>query len=111
MCIRDRGAGQDVDDGRLVAALQGHVEAGHDGEVEADVKLVAVAKVGQQIFGPLVGLGDEDATGVLLVQQTAHRLQEDVGLRQILAVGALALIEIGYEMCIRDRAMAVPKGS
>jgi len=91
-------AGQNVDDWRLVAALQSHEESRHDWEVETYVKLIAIAEVRQQILRPLIGLGDQDSVGILLVDQAAHLLEEFVRFGQILAIGPLALIEIGHSV-------------
>src|SRR6266849_6808573 len=76
-----------------VAVAQVH--AGHEREVEGHVELVAIPEIGADVGGPLVGLGQENAPLVLGVDVTADLPQELVGLRQVLAVGPLALDEIG----------------
>jgi hypothetical protein len=75
--------------------MHAHVEAGHHREVEGHVALVAVAEVGHQILGPLVGLGEKHPAGILLVHVAAQLLEELVGAGQVLAVGALLLVEVG----------------
>ena len=40
----------------------------HKGEMERHVKFVALAKVGAQIGGPLVSLGQKHLAGIKLVQ-------------------------------------------
>ena len=56
---------------------------------------VAVAEVRGGVLRPLVGLGEQHAPGVLGVDVGAQSLQHGVGLGQVLAVRALALVEIG----------------
>jgi hypothetical protein len=67
------------------------------GKVEANLEfwIFFGAEVGQQIFRPLVGLGDEDAAGIFGIHHAAHFLQEGVGFGQIFAVGAFALVQVG----------------
>ncbi len=88
---------QDVHDGKAVLHLDGHEQARHDREVEAHVALVAVAaaEVGDGILRPLVGLGQQHAVFVLAVQVAAQLLEEDVRLGQVLATGAVALVQVG----------------
>ena len=91
--LRDRVAG---------LAADGHEDAGHDREVEAHVALVAagleVAEVVDDVGRPLVGLGEQDLAGVLLVDEPPDLPQELVGLLEVLAVGALALVEVGHRV-------------
>ncbi len=88
----------EIGEARLPA--YGHEDAGHHGEVEAHVALVAagleVTEVVHDVGGPLVGLGQQDLAGVLLVDVAAHLPKELVGLGQVLAVGARALVEVGH---------------
>ena len=90
-----RGVHEDVGDRAPVPVAHGQEHAGHQREVEGHVELVAVAEVGADVGGPLVGLGEENAPLVLAVDRGADLPQEGVGLGQVLAVGALALDEIG----------------
>jgi hypothetical protein len=90
-----RGLLEDVDDGEAVLLADPHEQPRHQREVEVHVALVAVAEVGGGVLGPLVGLGEEHAAGPLLVEVAAELLEVVVGLRQVLAVGALALVEVG----------------
>jgi hypothetical protein len=64
--------------------------------VEVHVALVAVAEVGGGVLGPLVRLGQQHAILVARVDVGAQLLQEGVRLRQVLAVRALALVEVGH---------------
>ena len=89
-----RRLGQDVDDGVAVLHAQGHEHARHEREVEGHVALVAVAEVGHRELRPLVGLGQQHAVGEALVDMAAQSLQEGVRLGQVLAAGALALVEV-----------------
>ncbi len=93
---------EDVDDGVAVLHLDRHEQARHQREVERHVALVAVAEVLARVLGPLVGLGQEHAVGVVLVGVRAQLLQEPVGLGQVLAAGAVALVEV------RDGVQAQP---
>ena len=73
-----------------------HEHARHHGEVEGHVALVALAEVLDDVLGPLIGLGQQDAVGVLRVDGGAHLLEEVMGLGQVLAVGALTLEEVRH---------------
>ncbi len=88
----------DVDDRGPLLGLQRHVEARHHREVEVHVALVAVAEVGGSVLGPLVRLGEEHPVLVPLVDVAAQRLQVLVGLREVLAVRALTLVEVGHRV-------------
>ncbi len=81
--------------GKAVFHVRRHEEARHQREVEGHVALVAVTEIGRGVLGPLVGLGEEHAVGIVGVDVPAEGLQEGVGLGQVLAVRALALVQIG----------------
>jgi hypothetical protein len=68
---------------------------GMRGKVEGHVELVAVAEVGTHLGRPLVRLGEEDTALVAIVDLAPDLAEERVGLGQALAVGAVALEEIG----------------
>ncbi len=53
------------------------------------------AEVGDGVLRPLVGLGEQDAIFVLAVEVAAQFLEESVRLRQVLAAGAVALVQVG----------------
>ena len=57
-----------------------------------------VAEVGDGVLRPLVGLRQQHAVLVLGVQPAAQLPQEVVGLGQVLAAGALALVEVGHRV-------------
>ena len=57
--------------------------------------LVAAAEVVDDVLRPLVRFGQEDAVGEPRVDFLAHPLQVLVGLRQVLAIRAVVLEEIG----------------
>ena len=59
-----RRLGHDVGDRQAIFLAQGHVDARHQGEVEGHVALVAIAKVGAHVGGPLVGFGQDEAVGI-----------------------------------------------
>ena len=81
---------------------RGHEDARHQREVEAHVALVAadlgIAEVVDDVGRPLVRLGQQDPAGVLVVDDLAAALEEGVGLRQVLAVGALPDVEVGHRV-------------
>ena len=58
--------------------------------------LVAVAEVLDDVGRPLVGLGEQDAVGVLGVDGRPDPAEEVVRLGEVLAVGALPLVEVGH---------------
>ncbi len=91
-----RGLLEDVDDREPVLHLQRHEEPRHDREVEGHVALVAFAEVGDGILGPLIRLGEQHPPRILLVHPAAQFPQKGVRFREILAVGALALVEVGH---------------
>ena len=94
-----RGLGgllQDVHDRRAVLQAQRHEQPRHHREVEVHVALVAVAEVRRRVLGPLVGLGQQHAVRVAGVHVLAQPLEDLVGLGQVLAVGALALVEVRH---------------
>ncbi len=84
---RDRGG---------LLAPQAHEHARHQREVEAHVALVAVAEVLDDVLGPLVGLGQQHLAGELVVDLLAEPAQVVVGLRQVLAVGAVAFEQVRH---------------
>ena len=88
--------GQDLGDGVALLAAHGHEHAGHQREVEAHVALVAVAEVVDDVGRPLVGLGQQHPARELGVDLLAQPAQVLVGLGQVLAVGAVALEEVGH---------------
>ncbi len=95
--LRDaRGLFQNVDEGEAVLHPQGHVQPGHDGEVEGHVAFVPVAEVVHRVLRPLVGLGQEHAAFIVGVHVAAQLLEKVVGLGEVLAVGALPLEEVGH---------------
>ena len=86
---------EDVGDGAAVGVANGQEHARHEGKVEGHVELVAVAEVGTHLGRPLVRLGEEDTALVVIVDLAPDLAEERVGLGQVLAVGAVALEEIG----------------
>ncbi len=90
-----RGLVQDVHDGKAVLHLHGHEHARHEREVEGHVTGLALAEIGDRVLWPLIGLGQEHLVLVSPVHVRPKLLQVLVGLGQVLAVGALALEEVG----------------
>ena len=87
---------QDVDDRETVLHPDGHEEPGHEREVERHVALVAVAEIGDRVFGPLVSLRQQHPAGVVLVEMRSQLAQEGVRLGQVLAVRPLAFVEVWH---------------
>ena len=69
---------------------------GMSGKWKAHVALVAVAEVVDDVGRPLVGLGEEHLAREGGVDLLAQALEVLVGLRKVLAVGAVALEEVGH---------------
>ena len=94
-----RCLGEDVDDRLAILHLQSHVQPGHHGEVERRVALGApggdVAEVGHRVLGPLVRFGEQHAAREALVDVGPHPGEVLVGLGEVLAVGAVALEQVG----------------
>ena len=63
--------------------------------MEGHVALVAVAEVGADVGGPLVGFGEDEAVGVAVVDGGADGADDVVSLGEALAGGAVALDEVG----------------
>ena len=89
---------EDLDDRQRVLAAHRHEHARHDREVERHVALVAVAEVLDDVVGPLVRLGEQDAVRVARVDLGAHALQEGVRLGQVLAVRPVALVQVRHRV-------------
>ena len=89
---------EDLEDRRRVLAAERHEHARHDREVERHVALVAVAEVLDDVVRPLVRLGEQHAVGVARVDLRAHALQVLVRLGQVLAVRAVALVEVRHRV-------------
>ena len=60
--------------------------------------LVAVAEVLDDVLGPLVRLGEQHAVRVVRVDLGTHASQVLVGLGQVLAVRAVALVEVRHRV-------------
>jgi len=89
------GLAQDVDDGLRRFLADSHEDARHHREVESHLAFVAVAEVLDDLVGHLVGLGEEETTGVLFVEKLAHALDEFVRFRQVFAVRSFSLVQVG----------------
>ena len=97
-----RGLLQDLDDRMSLLLGHGHVHARHQREVIGDMALVPIAEIIAHILGPLVGLGEEHAVLVVLVDNSTHLLDDGMCLGQVLVTGAVADAQIG------DRIEAQP---
>ena len=63
--------------------------------MEGHVALVAVAEVGTNVGGPLIGFGEDEAVGVVGVDGGADGLDDVVGFGEALASSSVTLDEIG----------------
>ncbi len=94
---KSRGALQDLGDGVALLPSQPHEDPGHEREVKAHVAFGALLgpEIVDHVLGPLVGLGQEHAAAAVLAVDGRPQLgDEGVGLRQVLAVGAIAGVEV-----------------
>ena len=85
----------DIDDGDPILEPEPHENPRHQREVKRHVAFVAVAEIGADIGRPLVGFGQNHPVGVLGVHLAPDRLDQRVGLRQVLAIRPVALDEVG----------------
>ncbi len=86
----------DVGDGKAVFLRDRHVHARHQREVERHVAFVAIAEIFLRVLGPLIGLGQQQASRVLGIDHRADALEHLVGLGQVLVVGAFALDQVRH---------------
>ncbi len=84
----------DVGDGQPVFLPECHVDARHEREVKGHVALVTIAEVGPHIRRPLIGLGQDETIRIVGIDGRADFLDDDVGLGQVLATGAIAFAKI-----------------
>ena len=95
-----RRLAHDVGDRVPVFLGDRHIHARHQREVERHVAFVAalgqIAEIGQHVFRPLVGFGQQHAVGIAFIHGGADLLQDVVGLAEVLVVGALALDQVGH---------------
>ncbi len=86
---------EDIQDRKAVLHVDAHEQPRHDRKMERRVALVAVAEIRDGVLRPLVGFGQQHPSGKSLVDVLPELFQKRVRLRQIFAVGAFALVEIG----------------
>ena len=91
-----RRLADDVGDRVAVLAREAHEDARHQREVERHVAFVSFAEIGARVLGPLIGLRQQHAVRIALVDLRPEPLQDLVGLGQVLVVGPVALDEIGH---------------
>ena len=85
---------EDVDDRKPVLHLQRHEHARHERKVEVHVRFVALAKVSDRIFRPLIGLREQHAVGKFCIDMCAQLAEIVMGLRQIFAACTFAFVKI-----------------
>ena len=88
----------DVGDREAVLARQRHVHARHQREMERHVAFVALAEIVLGVLRPLVGLGEQHAARIGLVELGADALEHLVRLRKVLVVGAFALDQVRHRV-------------
>ena len=86
---------EDVDDGETGLTLQGQVQAWHQWEMESHMAFVPIAEIGNGVFRPLVGFGKKHAVTVFCVDVSAQAAQFVMGLREVLPIGPLSLMQVG----------------
>src|SRR5579884_1128035 len=64
--------------------------------MEGHLALISVTEVSDGILRPLVRLGEEHTVAELKVDFTAQLFEENMRFGQVLAVGSLALIQVGH---------------
>ena len=89
-----RGLLEHVHDRVAVFGLDGHEHPGHQGEMERGLALVPTAEIRDRVFRPLVGLGQEHLSLEARIDVRAQLLEGQVGLGEVLAIGAFALEEV-----------------
>ncbi len=75
----------DVGDGEPVFLAERHVDAGHQGKMECHLALVAFAEIGTNVGRPLVGLGKNQAVGIVCVNRRTQGFYHRVSFRQVFA--------------------------
>ena len=85
----------DVEHRVAILETEAHEQTRHEREVERHVALVALAEVGAHILRPLVGLRQDHAVGVAGVDLLPQLLDDPMRLGEVLAVGAVALDQVG----------------
>ncbi len=86
---------QDVGDREAVLLGDGHVNSRHQREMIGHVAFVALAEIGGHVLGPLIGFRQQELAGRVGIELRADLLDDGVGFREILVVGALPLAKIG----------------
>ena len=102
---------QDIRDRKPIFLRDRHVDARHQRKVICHVAFVAVAEIGTDVFRPLIGFGEKHLSGRICVKLGPDVLDDGVGLRKVLVVGAFAFAQVresrpGESRRRRDRASA-----
>ena len=84
-----------IDQGPVVFTPQRQEQAGHQREVESHVEFIAFTEVSHQIVWPLVGFRQQNSARVFPIDQAAHAPAKGMGFRQVFAVGAITLKQVG----------------
>ena len=89
---------EDVDDWQPVLHVHRHEDSRHDRKMEIHVALVAVAEVLGGVLGPLIRLREQHAVLEALIDVGAKPLEERVRLGEVLAVGAVPLVQVRHRV-------------
>ena len=91
---------QDIHNRRAVLHPHGHEQARHERKMIRHVAFVsaALAEIRHRILRPLIRFRQQHPVLILPVHVRAQPLQESMGLRQVLAIGALLLVEVGHRI-------------
>jgi hypothetical protein len=85
----------DLDDGVTLLLAQAHEHARHEWKMERHVALVAIAEIRTDIRGPLIGLRQQHAPLIALVQLPPDRLEHVVRFGQVLVDRPFAFDQVG----------------
>ena len=89
---------QNVGNRMAVFQADRHEHPRHQWKMIGHVAFVAIAEIMADIFGPLIGFGQEHAPRIMLVEVFAELFEYRMGFRQIFIAGALPDAEIGHRI-------------
>jgi hypothetical protein len=84
-----------INDRDAVLHADRHEQTRHERKVERHVAFVPLAEVGHGVLGPLVGLSEQHAVAVVLIDVLAELFQKLMRLGQVLTVGSFPLEKVG----------------
>ena len=67
-----------------------HIDTGHDRKMETHVEFISpIPEIGNDIFRPLIGLCQQDTTGVMFIDEVADFFQKCMRFRQVFTTSVL----------------------